>query len=86
MERQWLVINLRSALPKQVNHCRSSTVVHNVEGGEYGLAFALGMAALSTTMLSLVPLGGHIVSSDSIYNGAEKLHTTRPTTLAAMYG
>ncbi len=46
-----------------------------LEGGEYGLAFASGMAAISTTMLSLVPPGGHLVSSDSLYSGTEKLLT-----------
>ncbi|WP_408959597.1 trans-sulfuration enzyme family protein [Natrinema sp. 74] len=46
-----------------------------LEGGEHGLAFASGMAAISTTMLSLVPPGGHLVSSDSIYSGTEKLLT-----------
>lgn len=46
-----------------------------LEGGEHGLAFASGMAAISTTMLSLVPPGGHLVSSDSLYSGTEKLLT-----------
>jgi len=46
-----------------------------LEGGEHGLAFASGMAATSTTMLSLVPPGGHVVSSDTIYSGTEKLLT-----------
>ncbi|WP_226004541.1 trans-sulfuration enzyme family protein [Natrinema salinisoli] len=46
-----------------------------LEGGEHGLAFASGLAAISTTMLSLVPPGGHLVSSDSIYSGTEKLLT-----------
>jgi cystathionine beta-lyase/cystathionine gamma-synthase len=46
-----------------------------LEGGEHGLAFASGMAAASTTMLSLVPPGGHVVSSDSVYSGTEKLLT-----------
>ena len=46
-----------------------------LEGGEHGLAFASGMAATSTTMLSLVPPGGHVVSSDTIYSGSEKLLT-----------
>jgi cystathionine gamma-lyase len=46
-----------------------------LEGGEHGLAFASGMAATSTTMLSLTPPGGHVVSSDSIYSGIEKLLT-----------
>ncbi|WP_436347012.1 trans-sulfuration enzyme family protein [Natronorubrum sp. FCH18a] len=46
-----------------------------LEGGKHGLAFASGMAAISTTMLSLVPPGGHLVSSDSIYSGTETLLT-----------
>ena len=46
-----------------------------LEGGEHGLAFASGMAATSTTMLSLVHPGGHVVSSDTIYSGTEKLLT-----------
>ena len=46
-----------------------------LEGGEHGLAFASGMAAISTTMLSLVSPGGHLVSSDSIYGGTENLLT-----------
>jgi cystathionine gamma-lyase len=46
-----------------------------LEGGEHGLPFASGMAAISTTMLSLVPPGGHLVSSDSVYSGTEKLLT-----------
>ncbi|GAA0466892.1 aminotransferase class I/II-fold pyridoxal phosphate-dependent enzyme (plasmid) [Halococcus dombrowskii] len=46
-----------------------------LEGGEHGLAFASGMAAISTTMLSLVPPGGHLVTSDSVYSGTERLLT-----------
>ncbi|WP_226008058.1 trans-sulfuration enzyme family protein [Natrinema salinisoli] len=46
-----------------------------LEGGEHGLVFASGMAATSTTMLSVVPPGGHVVSSDTIYSGTEKLLT-----------
>jgi cystathionine gamma-lyase len=49
--------------------------IARIEGGEDGLVFASGMAAISTTMLSLVPPGGHIVSSDSVYSGTEKLLT-----------
>jgi cystathionine gamma-lyase len=49
--------------------------IARLEGGEHGLVFASGMAAISTTMLSLVPPGGHIVSSDSVYSGTEKLLT-----------
>ncbi|MBP1987311.1 cystathionine gamma-lyase [Halolamina salifodinae] len=46
-----------------------------LDGGDHGLVFASGMAAISTTMLTLVPPGGHLVSSDSIYGGTEKLLT-----------
>jgi len=46
-----------------------------LEGGEHGLAFASGMAAISSTMLSLVPPNGHVVSSDTVYSGTEKLLT-----------
>lgn len=56
----------RAALEEQLAH---------LEGGEHALAFASGMAATSTTILSLVPPGGHLVSSDSIYSGTEKLLT-----------
>ncbi|NHN47991.1 aminotransferase class I/II-fold pyridoxal phosphate-dependent enzyme [Halostella sp. JP-L12] len=56
----------RAALEKQLAR---------LEGGEHGLAFASGMAATSTTMLSLVPPEGHVVCSDSIYSGTEKLLT-----------
>ncbi len=56
----------RAALEEQLAH---------LEGGEHGLAFASGMAAISTAILSIVPPGGHLVSSDSIYSGTEKLLT-----------
>ncbi|MFD1527739.1 trans-sulfuration enzyme family protein, partial [Halolamina salina] len=46
-----------------------------LEGGDHALAFASGMAAISTAMLSLVPPGGHLVASDSIYGGTENLLT-----------
>lgn len=49
--------------------------IARLEGGKHGLVFASGMAAISTTILTLVPPGGHLVSSDSIYSGTEKLLT-----------
>ena len=39
-----------------------------LEGGKYGLGFASGMAAISTSM-SLVKQGDHIISSDDVYGG-----------------
>ena len=49
--------------------------IARLEGGKHGLVFASGMAASSTTILTLVPPGGHLVSSDSIYSGTAKLLT-----------
>lgn len=40
----------------------------SLEGAQYGLAFASGMAAISTVLLSLSS-GDHIVSSDDVYGG-----------------
>jgi len=42
-------------------------------GGEYGLAFASGTAAIATTMLSLVRPGGHVVAFDTLYTGTEEI-------------
>ncbi len=53
--------------------------IARLEGGKHGLVFASGMAAISTTILTLVPPGGHLVSSDSIYSGTEKLLTELAT-------
>lgn len=49
--------------------------IARLEGGKHGLVFASGMAAISTTILTLVPPEGHLVSSNSIYSGTEKLLT-----------
>jgi cystathionine gamma-lyase len=65
------------AYSRESNPTRASLEdqIARLEGGEHGLVFASGMAAISTTMLSLVPPGGHLVSSDSVYSGTEKLLT-----------
>ena len=57
--------------------------IARLEGGEHGLVFASGMAAISTTVLSQVEPGGHLVSSDSVYSGTEKLLTEM---LAGQFG
>ncbi|MFQ6110564.1 MAG: trans-sulfuration enzyme family protein [Nitrospinota bacterium] len=44
-----------------------------LEGGEACLAFASGMAAISTLLLHLLQKGDHIVSSDTIYGGTHSL-------------
>jgi len=43
-----------------------------IEGGSYGLAFASGLAA-TTTVLSLLKNGDHIVAGDDLYGGTYRL-------------
>lgn len=43
-----------------------------LEHGEHALAFASGMAALST-LARLVPAGGHVVAGDDLYGGTYRL-------------
>jgi len=44
----------------------------SLEGGEYGLAFASGMAAI-TTLMFLLKSGDHIVACDDVYGGTYRL-------------
>ena len=46
-----------------------------LEGAEAGLAFASGMAAISTAVLSLVSAGDEVLASASLYGGTLKLLT-----------
>ena len=50
-------------------------VMADLEGGEKCLAFASGMAAVSTTLLTLLQPGDHVVASASLYTGTTKLLT-----------
>lgn len=43
-----------------------------LEGGTHGLAFASGMAAISTSM-SLMKMGDHVISSDDVYGGTYRV-------------
>jgi cystathionine gamma-synthase/cystathionine gamma-lyase len=43
-----------------------------LEGGKYGLAFASGMAAITTSM-TLLKQGDHVVSSDDVYGGTYRV-------------
>ncbi|NQU25737.1 MAG: aminotransferase class I/II-fold pyridoxal phosphate-dependent enzyme [Candidatus Nealsonbacteria bacterium] len=54
-------------------------VIADLEGGPRGLAFASGMAAVSTTLLGLLSPGDHVVAGASLYTGtttllADELH------------
>ena len=42
-------------------------VIADLEGGERGLAFSSGMAAVSTTLLGLLSPGDHVVAGASLY-------------------
>ncbi len=48
-------------------------VVADAEGGERALAFASGMAAISTTLLALLEPGDHVVAADSLYTATTEL-------------
>lgn len=48
------------------------TQLARLEGAERAFAFASGMAALST-LVRLVPAGGHIVAGDDLYGGTYRL-------------
>lgn len=43
-----------------------------LEGGKYGLGFASGMAAITTSM-ALLKKGDHVVSSDDVYGGTYRV-------------
>jgi cystathionine beta-lyase/cystathionine gamma-synthase len=47
--------------------------VADLEGAEAAVAFASGMAAISTTLLTLAGEGGHIVSARDLYGGTYTL-------------
>jgi Cystathionine beta-lyases/cystathionine gamma-synthases len=45
----------------------------SLENGRFGLAFASGLAAESTILLSLIKPGDHIVAFDDLYGGTKRL-------------
>ena len=50
-------------------------VVADLEGGDRALSFASGMAAISTTLLTLLKPGDHVVAGNSLYTATAKLLT-----------
>lgn len=48
-------------------------VVADLEGGAKALSFASGMAAVSTTLLTLLKPGDHVVAGNSLYTATAKL-------------
>ncbi|HST11832.1 MAG TPA: PLP-dependent aspartate aminotransferase family protein, partial [Terriglobales bacterium] len=53
----------------------AENAVAELEGAEAALLFASGMAAISTTILSLVKTGDHIIAQRDIYGGTTKFLT-----------
>ncbi len=47
--------------------------IASVENGKHGLMFSSGLAAETTMFLSLVRQGDHIIASDDLYGGTERL-------------
>lgn len=45
----------------------------SLEDAEYGLAFASGMAAETTLMLSIIKTGEHVIAFDDLYGGSKRL-------------
>lgn len=45
----------------------------SLEGAQYGLAFASGMAAETTLILALLKAGDHIIAFDDLYGGTRRL-------------
>jgi len=41
----------------------------SLEGGEAGLVTASGMAAISASLIALIPQGGHLLAQDNLYGG-----------------
>jgi cystathionine beta-lyase/cystathionine gamma-synthase len=59
-----------STLP---NHEVLAARLASLEGGEAAVVTASGMAAISATLLSLLPDGGHLLVQDKLYGGTHSL-------------
>lgn len=55
------------------NQNRLGTIVSELEGGVWGIAFNSGMSAISSAIFSNVKLGEHIIFFNELYGGAWKL-------------
>ena len=59
-----------------VNSEAVSEKIASLEGAEDGETFGSGMAAISSTLFSLLSLGDHVVSTADIYGGTYGLMTS----------
>jgi len=78
--RQWMETGGQHTLLysrySSVNSEAVSAKVAALEGAEDGEAFASGMSAISSTLLSLLSQGDHVVTSADIYGGTYGLMTS----------
>ena len=58
------------------NHSALHRKLMALEGGEAALVTSSGMAAISTTLLTLLAPGGHLLAQQSLYGGTHDLLTT----------
>src|ERR1700690_1257794 len=63
----------------RLNNTPTQLALHHklsaLEGAEAALVAASGMAAISTTLLTLVSPGGHLLAQDSLYGGTHDFIT-----------
>jgi cystathionine beta-lyase/cystathionine gamma-synthase len=55
------------------NHVALSRRLAALEGAEDAMAFASGMSAMATALVSLLGAGDHVVATDAIYGGTRAL-------------
>ena len=59
--------------------------IASLENAKYGLMFSSGLAAETTLFLSLLRTGDHIIASDDLYGGTERLFRTVLASLGITY-
>lgn len=73
----------------RLNNTPNQTTLHEklaaIEGGEAALVTSSGMAAISTTLLTLLEGGGHLLAQDSLYGGTHGFITNDFSGLGLSY-
>lgn len=67
------------------NHEALAAKLADLEGGEAAVVTASGMAAISTTLLTVLGGGGHLLVQDSLYGGTHNLLTDDLDSLGMSY-
>ena len=73
----------------RLNNTPNQAVLHKklaaIEGGEAALVTSSGMAAISTTLLTILEGGGHLLAQDSLYGGTHGFITNDFSGLGISY-